>query len=290
MTIPDAVTLRRDLHAHAEPGFLEYRTAATVVSSLRQLDIPHRTGAGAMDMGSVPIPPTLQEQEEWAARVLAAGAEPDLVEHMRTEGTAVVGDIEGDRPGPTWGLRIDMDALPIAEDDSPAHRPAAEGFGSRTPYMHACGHDGHTAIGLALADRLPTAAFRARSGCSSSPDEPAHDVGRPGCRSDVRRDRRHAGLRRQCQLLGRHQRIADIRRAAAGVPAVTDLIDRNDGMFGSDDAHLMILDVQRSGGTGSYIMVGGANPAPHHHPRFDVDEQALGIAVDLLEAVFRSPV
>jgi aminobenzoyl-glutamate utilization protein A len=419
MTIPDVVTLRRDLHAHAEPGFLEYRTAATVVSSLRQLDIPHRTGAGAMDMGSVPIPPTLQEQEEWAARVLAAGAEPDLVEHMRTEGTALVGDIEGDRPGPAWGLRIDMDALPIAEDDSPAHRPAAEGFGSRTPYMHACGHDGHTAIGLALADRLADRDFPGTVRLLFQPAEegvrgalpmiragvldgvermlavhlggdlqtgtvvagqdgalattkwrttftgvPAHASGAPEqgrnalaaaaqatlgilgltrfSNADTRvnvgtfhadgvaniipasatityetRSSTNEVLDRMNQLTtsvvqgaaqmydviadsqvsggsatssADAERIADIRRAAVGVPAVTDLIDRNDGMFGSDDAHLMILDVQRSGGTGSYIMVGGANPAPHHHPRFDVDEQALGIAVDLLEAVFRSPV
>jgi aminobenzoyl-glutamate utilization protein A len=48
-----------------------------------------------------------------------------------------------------------MDALPILEDDSQAHLPAREKFASVHPgVMHACGHDGHTAIGLAVAEVL----------------------------------------------------------------------------------------------------------------------------------------
>ena len=35
------------------------------------------------------------------------------------------------------------------------------------------------------------------------------------------------------------------------------------------------------------MIVGGANPAPHHNPAFDIDERALGFSVDLLEALLR---
>ncbi len=59
--------------------------------------------------------------------------------------TGVVGLLEGDRPGPTVLLRFDMDALPI-------HETNRTDYISQTPgVMHACGHDGHTAIGLAVA-------------------------------------------------------------------------------------------------------------------------------------------
>ena len=62
--------------------------------------------------------------------------------------TGVVGLLEGGKPGPTLLLRFDMDALPITEDTN------AE-YASQTPgIMHACGHDGHTAIGLTVAKLL----------------------------------------------------------------------------------------------------------------------------------------
>lgn len=62
--------------------------------------------------------------------------------------TGVVGFLEGAKPGPTILLRFDMDALPINEDTG------AE-YSSQNPgVMHACGHDGHTAIGLTVAKIL----------------------------------------------------------------------------------------------------------------------------------------
>ncbi len=62
--------------------------------------------------------------------------------------TGVVALIEGPKPGPVALLRFDMDALPIEEETG------AE-YASQTPgVMHACGHDGHTAIGLTVAKML----------------------------------------------------------------------------------------------------------------------------------------
>jgi amidohydrolase len=64
-------------------------------------------------------------------------------------GTGVVADLDGAQRGPTVLVRADMDALPIDEADD--GRPSR----SRVPgRMHACGHDGHVAIALAVATIL----------------------------------------------------------------------------------------------------------------------------------------
>jgi amidohydrolase len=62
--------------------------------------------------------------------------------------TGVVALIEGARPGPTLLLRADMDALPILEETGAAYASTNAGV------MHACGHDGHTAILLTVARML----------------------------------------------------------------------------------------------------------------------------------------
>jgi amidohydrolase len=62
--------------------------------------------------------------------------------------TGVVGIIKGERPGKTVLLRFDMDALALQEETGVAYQ-------SQTPgKMHACGHDGHMAIGLGVANLL----------------------------------------------------------------------------------------------------------------------------------------
>jgi amidohydrolase len=62
--------------------------------------------------------------------------------------SGVVGIIRGEKLGPTVALRVDMDALPI-------HEATGLPFASKhAGMMHACGHDGHTAIGLGVATVL----------------------------------------------------------------------------------------------------------------------------------------
>ncbi|MDN8935029.1 M20/M25/M40 family metallo-hydrolase, partial [Staphylococcus aureus] len=59
--------------------------------------------------------------------------------------TGVVAVIESDRPGKVLAIRADMDALPIQEANEVSYKSQHKGK------MHACGHDGHTAIALGTA-------------------------------------------------------------------------------------------------------------------------------------------
>jgi amidohydrolase len=100
---------RRDIHAHPELGFEENRTAGLVADRLRAFGCEVHTGVGK---------------------------------------TGVVGVLRVGGGKATLGLRADMDALPIQEANSFAHRSKRDGK------MHACGHDGHTTMLLGAAKYL----------------------------------------------------------------------------------------------------------------------------------------
>src|SRR5437867_2368568 len=86
--------------------------------------------------------PELSFEERRTAEIIAERLHAAKLE-VRTglARTGVVGVLHGDRPGRTIAWRADIDALPLTESlDLP--------FVSATPgVMHACGHDGHAAIG-----------------------------------------------------------------------------------------------------------------------------------------------
>ena len=91
--------------------------------------------------------------------------------------TGVVGVLRGARPGPVIGLRADMDALPVMEATG---LPYASGFSGQ---MHACGHDGHTAMLLLAASRLAEA--RDFAGTAVFIFQPAEENGGDGARSMI---------------------------------------------------------------------------------------------------------
>jgi amidohydrolase len=108
---------RRDIHQHPELSNQENRTAALVAAHLRTLGLEVTTGVG---------------------------------------GTGVVGVLKGKTAGKVVALRADMDALPVKEMvDLPfASKARGKHMGKDVDVMHACGHDGHTAILMATAEVL----------------------------------------------------------------------------------------------------------------------------------------
>ncbi len=114
--------------------------------------------------------PELSFEERRTAEIIAERLHAAKLE-VRTgiARTGVVGILHGDRAGRTIAWRADIDALPLTEIlEAP--------FASATPgVMHACGHDGHTAIGITLAEML--AARRAElPGTAAFIFQPAEDV------------------------------------------------------------------------------------------------------------------
>ncbi|QRG70071.1 M20 metallopeptidase family protein [Brevibacillus choshinensis] len=100
---------RRDFHQNPELGFEEVRTSERVARHLEHMGLEVRRGVGR---------------------------------------TGVVGLLRGRQPGPTIGLRADMDALPIQDQKQTAYRSTVPGK------MHACGHDAHTSILMGAAQFL----------------------------------------------------------------------------------------------------------------------------------------
>ncbi|MFC2030877.1 amidohydrolase [Chloroflexota bacterium] len=148
------IQYRRDFHRHAESGWTEFRTASLVARRLADLGFDVRLGQEVLrkeDRMGLPSPNLLEEA--WR-RASEQGGDPEYLDPIRGGYTGVAGILRRGS-GPTVALRFDMDALGVVETKDPAHRPLQEGFASvNEGVMHACGHDGHTAIGLGVAEVL----------------------------------------------------------------------------------------------------------------------------------------
>ncbi len=78
-------------------------------------------------------------------------------------------------------------------------------------------------------------------------------------------------------------RIVDV---ATAHDDVTEVI-RTRAFAGSGDANLLIRHVQRRGGKGAYLMVGAGSPGPHHSENFDIAEESIPTAIEILESLIR---
>jgi len=146
---------RRDFHKHAESAWTEFRTASIVAGTLRGLGFQVLAGDEAVDPAAMMGVPSKGELDRQYERALAQGADRAWAEKMRGGKTGIVGVMRFAKPGPTVALRVDMDANDLVEAEEERHRPFREGFASiNKGAMHACGHDGHTAIGLGVAEVL----------------------------------------------------------------------------------------------------------------------------------------
>lgn len=88
------------------------------------------------------------QEVKTAAYIARFYEERKIAVRKNVGGNGVVATIKGALPGPTIALRADFDALPIHDEKDVPYRSKVDGV------MHACGHDGHTATLLMVADTL----------------------------------------------------------------------------------------------------------------------------------------
>lgn len=171
--------IRRKIHKHPETGWKEFRTTALIARKLDDLGYTLYLGGDALDITErlgVPCDGELKSAKERAHEL---GAPETYLDEMGLITGIVAEKTFGSKPGPVIGLRFDMDALRITESSDDAHQPAEKGFRSKHPNeMHACGHDGHTAIGLGVAKMLETESEF--SGTVKFFFQPAEEGGRGG--------------------------------------------------------------------------------------------------------------
>ncbi|MBD2436448.1 M20 family metallopeptidase [Nostoc sp. FACHB-110] len=90
--------------------------------------------------------PELGFQEKLTAEFVSSQLQAWGIEHQTgIAKTGIVATIQGTKPGKVLAIRADMDALPIQELNEVPYKSQHDGI------MHACGHDGHTAIALGTA-------------------------------------------------------------------------------------------------------------------------------------------
>lgn len=152
----DSQRHRRFVHRHAELGWCEFATTTYVREHLQRVGVDRLVwGPDLLRSGARLGIPARDVTDRARQHATDWGVPPGDIEVMIESTTGVVAELHSERSGPTVALRVDMDALPIAESEGAGHVPHALDFASAaTGVMHACGHDGHVAIGLAVAEAL----------------------------------------------------------------------------------------------------------------------------------------
>lgn len=150
------VEYRREFHQYPECGWQEYRTSARVAEILTKLGYDVLMGSAVIDTDSIGTPAKLNEEQIKLAieRAVQQGAKRSFLE--KTKGyPGVIAIFDTGKQGPITAFRFDMDCLPYEEPKEEGYRPFDEGYVSfNENLVHACGHDGHTAMGLGIAESL----------------------------------------------------------------------------------------------------------------------------------------
>lgn len=141
---------RRHLHAHPEEGWCEFETTWFIVQRLKALGLEWKAGIDVIEPSAV-MGRNADLVEKAKKRALEHGVPADFLGQLGGY-TGAMAVLNTGRPGPVTGIRVDIDCLPIEESNDPAHEANAGNYRSVYPgFSHACGHDGHTAVGLAAA-------------------------------------------------------------------------------------------------------------------------------------------
>ena len=150
---PELKKIRRTLHQYPETGWMEMRTSSIIAGYLKKINFDEiLTGEAVCKANArMGIPDKSCLSEHYTQTINQEGTDLTYLPDTQKGFTGVIGILRCGS-GPVVALRFDIDALPIQESSEETHFPAKNGFSSQNNgVMHACGHDGHTAIGLGIA-------------------------------------------------------------------------------------------------------------------------------------------
>lgn len=124
---PSMIRTRRDLHRHAETGWLEYRTTALLIKKLKEHGIPVKYGKEIINKDYLWAYPSESVRKSAIDRALAEGADQEIIEKM--DGfTGLCTVIETGTPGPVLALRFDIDCNDVTESTDADRQPVKDGF------------------------------------------------------------------------------------------------------------------------------------------------------------------
>lgn len=148
--IPEMIELRRQIHHHPEIAWTEFLTTQTIVNRVRELGFKTIVGKALFDEEHA-LGREAKVIEAAMQRSLELGMNPTLLKELQGY-TGCMAVWETGRPGPVTALRFDIDCVNVEENHDASNEANREGFDSECAgLMHACGHDAHAAMGLAVA-------------------------------------------------------------------------------------------------------------------------------------------
>lgn len=147
--LEELTALRREFHSCAEVGWLEFETTIKIINYLKSFGLKVKYGR-EIHSSRMGLPDNSKFQE-YSLRLKDNPIDFDTSDILKGY-TGVIGILDTQKDGPVIAMRFDIDANGIEEAAVEEHIPFREGFISKNKgVMHACGHDGHTAIGISLA-------------------------------------------------------------------------------------------------------------------------------------------
>lgn len=153
ITLEQLTQWRREFHQYPEIGWSEFLTTAKIVEELRRLNLDVKVGPQVINPEYA-----FGRQQKVVDKGLAVARKHKVDENLLAEMQELTGCVaifDSGKAGPTIALRFDIDCVGVTESTDETHRPKNDSFSSCHPgEMHACGHDGHIAIGLAVAHWL----------------------------------------------------------------------------------------------------------------------------------------
>jgi len=150
--LKETVALRRDFHKYPESGWMEFRTTAKIAETLSAFDYKLLFPCDFINKEDIMGRVSEEKVRKAEERAEIQGADKKILKRMNGM-TGLVAELDTGRQGPVTVLRFDIDCVDIAETGDTCHIPNRLGFASQNNNcMHSCGHDGHVAIGLVLAE------------------------------------------------------------------------------------------------------------------------------------------